>query len=91
MGFQIVSTAYIAIAAFVMVSVFFGGVVHRRPIRLFTPGDQTLVVLACLAVALLWVVFIPGLAVVGARHLRAGDLSNRVRWLLHSRAARARG
>jgi hypothetical protein len=50
---RILITTYVATAAFVMVWVLFGAVVNRRPIKLFSFGEQVVLVVACIAVGLL--------------------------------------
>ncbi len=91
MYLNVLVATYFAIGAFVMVWVFFAAMAHRRQVKLFTMGDELVVVLTCIAAGLFWVAFVPGLAMLGARLLRETGTPVRHRWWIHARAARARG
>ncbi|MEX2569982.1 MAG: hypothetical protein WD737_01655 [Gemmatimonadota bacterium] len=73
----LVLVLYTITASFISAYVFYFGVVMRPRVRLFTTAEYALLSLTAVGVGLFWVLFVPGLLTLGARHaarhVRAGD------------------
>lgn len=87
---SILITSYLAIAALATAWGFYGGVINRRPVKLFTEAEQVILGLTSVLVGLLWPLFLPGLAVLAVHHIRRHAGTAGLGWLEHGRAARAR-
>mgnify|MGYP001057051453 CR=1 FL=1 len=84
-------TLYLAIAALVTAGAFYGGVINRRPVKLFTEAEQVILGLTTILVGLLWPLFVPGLTVFAVRHIRRHVAAHGLGWFENARALRARG
>lgn len=80
---------YLAVATFVTVWTFHGGVIARPREKLFTINEKAILLALCIAAGLFWVLFIPGLAIAFTRYL-AQVVDGWRRAAVHARAARAR-
>ena len=80
---------YLAVATFVTVWTFHGAVLARPREKLFTINETAILLVLCVVAGIVWVLFIPGLAIAFSRyliHLADGWKRSAV----HARAARAR-
>jgi uncharacterized membrane protein (UPF0182 family) len=84
-------TLYLAIAALVTAGAFYGGVVNRRPVKLFTEAEYVILGLTTILVGLVWPLFVPGLTVVAVRNIRRYVDEHGLGWFAGTREARARG
>jgi hypothetical protein len=69
MPLAVVLSLYAAIGAFVTAYAFYHGIVLRAQRPLITFTDQLILTLVTAAVGILWIFFVPGLAVVLARYV----------------------
>jgi hypothetical protein len=90
MGTKIVILAYLGVAAFVIVSAYYQGVVLHRREPLFTSSDRFTLAAVSVAAGILWPLFVPGLMAVMFRIARRALARTRRGWLLHARATRAK-
>ena len=88
---SILISLYLAIGALVTAGAFYGGVLNRRPVKLFTEAELVVLGLTTVIVGLVWPLFIPGLAIVTVRHFHRHAVTHGMGWLSGTRAARARG
>ncbi len=89
MNIPLLIMPYLAVATFVTVWTFHGGVIARPREKLFTINEKTILLAICIAAGIFWVLFIPGLAVVFMRYVTQ-VVDGWRRAAVHARAARAR-
>ncbi len=89
MNVSLLIMPYLAVATFVTVWTFHGGVIARPREKLFTINETTILLLLCVVAGLLWVLFLPGLAIALLRYLTHA-IDGWRRGAVHARAARAR-
>lgn len=72
MATQLVVIAYLVLASFTAVYVFYHGVVRRPWSPLFGSDERAALVLACIAVGVFWILFTPVLAALAVRRVPTG-------------------